>query len=118
MNLPILAHNTCVDESHVDHGNRRELTFRRPASWWTKLFAMTLAALILASAAVLSPGAGEAANSEGDGALLYPAGDLVRVAASHVGGTTHHDTLGADKSATHGPLIAGKHLAYSTKRAG
>ena len=118
MNLPTPAHNTCVDESHVDQGNRRELTFRRPASWRTKFLAMTLPALILASAAVLSPSTGEAANAEGDGALLHPAGDLTRVAAAHEGGTTHHDTLGADKSATHGPLIAGKHYAYSTKRAG
>jgi hypothetical protein len=118
MNLPILAHNAHVSESHVDQGNRRELTFRGPASWRTKLLAMTLAALILASATVLSPGTGEAANGAGDRALLCPAGNLTRVAAAHVGGTTHHDTLGAIKAEAHGPLIAGRHVAWSAKRAG
>ena len=79
---------------------------------------MTLAVLILASVILISSRVGEVADAGGDGALLYPAGNLTRVAAAHVGGTTHRDTLGADKSATHGPLIAGRHLAWSAKGAG
>jgi hypothetical protein len=77
---------------------------------------MTLAALILASAVLLSPGAGEAAKAGGDGTLVCPAGTLTRVAAAHVKSTTHCDTLGAHE--THGPLVAGKHYAYRTNGAG
>jgi hypothetical protein len=121
MNTPILARDVRVDERNVEQGRWRELSRKlsspRPESWRTKLLGATFAALILTSATLISSGTGDLANAGDDGALLYPAGNLTRVAAAHVGGTTHRDTLGADKT-THGPLIAGRHLAYSAKRAG
>ena len=116
MNLPILANHAHVSESHVDRGSRREPTFQKSASWRIKLLATTLAALILASAALLSPGAGEAANAGGDGTLICPAGTLTQVAAAHVRSTTRCDTLGAHK--THGSLVAGKHHAFRKYGAG
>ena len=126
MNVPILAHDTRCAESNVGQGNERELSRElsssRPESWRAKLLGVAFAALILASVillSLLSSGTGEAANAGGDGVLLYPAGNLTRVAANHVGRTIYCcDTLGADKTKTHGLLIAGKHLAYSTKGAG
>ena len=110
MNLTIPANYAHVSESHVDRGGPREPAIRRLASWRIKLLAMTLAALILASAVLLSPGAGEAAKAGGDGTLVCPAGTLTRVAAAHC------DTLGAHE--THGPLVAGKHYAYRNNGAG
>jgi hypothetical protein len=122
MNTPILARDVRVDERNVEQGSGRELSRKisspRPESWRAKLLGATFAALILTSATLISSGTGDLANAGGDGALLYPAGNLTRVAAAHVGGTTHRDTLGADKTTTHGPLIAGRHLAWSAKRAG
>jgi hypothetical protein len=60
---------------------------------------------------------GEAANVGRDGALLCPTGNLTLLAAAHMRGTNHHDTLGADKATKHGPLIAGRHHAYIAKDA-
>lgn len=116
MNLSIPANYAHVSEGYVDHGGRQEPTFRRPASWRIKFLAITLTAVILASAVLLSPGAGEAAKAGGEGTLICPAGTLTRVAAAHVKSTTHCDTLGAHK--THGPLVAGKHHAFRTRGTG
>lgn len=118
MNTPILARDARVGERNVGQESPRKLASTRPESWRVKLLAMTHAVLILASVILLSSGAGDAANAGGDGALLYPSGSLPRVAAAQVGGTTHHDTLGTNETTIHGPLIAGKHYAYSAKRAG
>jgi hypothetical protein len=67
---------------------------------------------------LISSGTGDLANAGGDGALLYPAGNLTRVAAAHVGETTHRDTLDAETATRHGPLVAGRHHPYTTKGAG
>jgi hypothetical protein len=118
MNVPILARDACVGERNVGQGSRRELSSPRTESWRAKLLALTIAALILVSVILLSLRVGEGANTGGDGALLYPAGNLTRVAGAHVGGTTYRDGLGAEKTTTHGPFIAGKHGAFSLKGAG
>jgi hypothetical protein len=77
-----------------------------------------VAYMIFASTTLLSQGMGEAANVGCDGALLCSTGNFTLLAAAHVRGTNHHDTLGADKATKHGPLIAGRHHAYITKDAG
>jgi hypothetical protein len=113
MNTPILAR---VDQSDaVGQGSRRKLSSPRPESRRAKLLATTLAAPILASMMLLSPG-GEATNA--GRALLYPTGHLALVAAAHVRGITHRDASGSHKATTHGPLLAGKHVAHIMKGAG
>jgi hypothetical protein len=122
MNTPTLACDARVDERNVGQGSGRELSRElsspRPGSWRAKLLGAAFAALILASVILLSPRVGEGANAGGDGALLYPAGNLTRVAGTHVGGTTYRDTLDAEKTKTHGSLIASRHKAWSVNRAG
>jgi hypothetical protein len=122
MNTPILARDVRRAERNVGQGSRRELSRELSSqgaeSWRAKLLALTIAALILVSVILLSLRVGEGANTGGDGALLYPAGNLTRVAGAHVGGTTYRDGLGAEKTTTHGPFIAGKHGAFSLKGAG
>jgi hypothetical protein len=78
---------------------------------------MTLAVPRLASTISQSSVTYEAAKAGGDGALLCAAGNLTRVAVAYVGGTAHRIASDARMTTTHGPLIAGKHLAYSTKDA-
>ena len=122
MNVPILARDARVGERNVGQGSRRELSQElsspRTESWRAKLLGVAFASLILASVILLwSSGKGEAANARGDGALLYSAGNLTRVAAAHVGRTTYCDTWGAAKTETHGPLIASRHHAWSANRA-
>jgi hypothetical protein len=116
--MPSLASDARVDESNVAQGNRRKPPSPRSENWRAKLLATTLAAPLLASTMLLSPGMGEAANSGRDGALLYPTANLTQLVAAHLRGTTHRDTLDADKAATDGPFVAGKHVAHNTKGAG
>lgn len=118
MNVPIQARDARLDKSQFGQAKQRELCSAGPESWRAKLRGLTLAALILASVVLLSPGTGEAMNAGGEGALLCLAGNLTRVAGAHLGGTTHRDRLGAEKTTTHRQLIAGKHYAYRTNRAG
>jgi hypothetical protein len=123
MNTLILARILArVDKSGVHQEYRRklasELASPEPEIGRAKLLATTFMVPILASATVLSPGTGEAANAAGDGALLGPAGNLTQVAAAQVGRTTHHDTFGAIKTKAHGPLMASRHKAWSSNRAG
>jgi hypothetical protein len=82
------------------------------------LATLGVASMILASTILLSSGMDKAANVGCDGALHCPAGNLTLLAAAHVRGTNHRDTLGAGKATTHGPLIAGRHHAYIAKDTG
>ena len=116
--MPILAQNARVDERNIGQGSRRGPSSPRTQSWRAKLLATTLAIPLLASATLLSPGVDEAANAGYEGALPCPAGKLMLLAAAHLRGTTHCDTLGADKVTTREPLVAGKHVAFGTKGAG
>jgi hypothetical protein len=123
MNTPILARlNARVGERNVGSRTQREqsreLSSPRTESWRAKLLGAAFAALILASVILLSSRVGEASNAGGNGALLHPAGSLTGVAGAHVGSTTHRDTSGADETKTHGPLIASRHKAWRSNRAG
>ena len=123
MNTPILARvEARVGERNVGSRTQREQSRELPSprteSWRAKLLGAAFAALILASVILLSLRMGEGANAGGVGALLCPAGNLTRVAATHVGRTTHRDTLGADKTKEHGPLIASRHHAWRANRPG
>ena len=116
--MPILAQSACVDERNIGQRSRRGPSSPRTQSRRAKLLATTLAVLILASATLLSPVVGETAHAGYDGALRCPAGKLTLLAVAHLRGTTHRDTLGADKATTREPLVAGKHVAFGTKGAG
>jgi hypothetical protein len=122
MNVPILARDARVGERNVGQGSwtelSRELSSQGAESWRAKLLGAAFAALILASAILLSSHAGEAANAGGDGALLYPAANLTRVAGTHMGRATGRDTLGVEKTTTREPLVASRHVAWSAKGAG
>jgi hypothetical protein len=116
--MPILAQHARVDERNIGQRSHRGPASPRTQSRRAKLLATTLAVLILASATLLSPVGGEAANAGYDGVLPCPVGKLTLLAAAHLRGTTHRDTLGACKATTREPLIAGKHVAFGTKGAG
>jgi hypothetical protein len=116
MNTPILARDARLDERQVSQGSQRELSSPRPESWQAKLLGMTLATIILALVALSTLGI--AAEARCEGVQVHPAVDLTQVAAAHAEVTTYCNRPGADKSTKRGPLIAGKHVAFSTARAG
>jgi hypothetical protein len=123
MNTPILARvEARVGERNVGSRTQREQSRELPSprteSWRAKPLGAAFAILMLASVVLLSSATGEASNAGGDGALLHPAGNLTRVAGAHVGSTTYRDTSGADETETHGPLMASRHKAWRSNRAG
>jgi hypothetical protein len=114
MNTPIL---TCadarIDEGHVGQGSQPELSSTRPESWRAKLLDVTLAISILALVALSTSGI--AAKARCVGVQVHPAEVLTQVATAHAEVTTYCNKPGAEKTTKRGALIAGRHLAYSTR---